>query len=46
MDYQKELEMYPDASADEKAELAQLANMQKDIAVADSAADFIRHPFF
>ena len=46
MDYQKELESYPDASVEEKRELEQLAGMQKDIAIADSAADFIRHPFF
>lgn len=46
MDYQKELELYPDATPQEKEELQKLATLQKDIAVADSAADFIRHPFF
>ena len=46
MDYQKELEKYPDASTDEKAELQKLAELQKDIAIAGSAEDFIRHPFF
>ena len=46
MDYQKELESYPDAPADEKADLAKLAALQKDIAIAGSAEDFIRHPFF
>jgi len=46
MDYQKELENYPDAPEEEKAELAKLASLQKDIAIAGSAEDFIRHPFF
>lgn len=47
MDYQKELEKFQDAlSDDEKKELSKLAGMQKDIAVGDSAEDFIRHPFF
>lgn len=46
MDYQKELEKYPDATTEEKAELSKLASMQKDIAIAGSAEDFIRHPFF
>lgn len=46
MDYQKELEKYPDASAEDKKELEKLASMQKDIAIAGSAEDFIRHPFF
>jgi len=45
-DYAKELENYPDASEEEKAELAKLATMQKDIAIGGSAEDFIRHPFF
>ena len=46
MDYQKELETYADAPAEEKAELEKLANLQRDIAIAGSAEDFIRHPFF
>lgn len=46
MDYAKELENYPDAPADERAELEKLASLQKDIAVSGSAEDFIRHPFF
>jgi hypothetical protein len=46
MDYQKELENYPDAPEEEKAELAKLASLQKDIAISGSAEDFIRHPFF
>lgn len=46
MDYQKELEKYPDAPAEEKAELEKLAGLQKDIAIGGSAEDFIRHPFF
>lgn len=46
LDYQKELEKYADAPPEEKAELAKLAGMQKDIAVGDSAEDFVRHPFF
>lgn len=45
-DYQKELETYTDASADEKADLEKLAALQKDIAISGSAEDFIRHPFF
>lgn len=46
-DYQKELDLYRDSLSDlEKTELQKLANMQKDIAVGDSAEDFIRHPFF
>ena len=47
MDYQKELEQYQDQlSDDEKKELSKLAGMQRDIAIGDSAEDFIRHPFF
>lgn len=46
MDYAKELQSCPDASADERADLEKLATLQKDIAVAGSAEDFIRHPFF
>ena len=46
MDYKKELENYPDAPAEEKAELEKLASLQKDIAISGSAEDFIRHPFF
>lgn len=47
MDYQKELEKFQDQlSEEEKKELSKLAVMQKDIAVGDSAEDFIRHPFF
>jgi hypothetical protein len=47
MDYQKELEQYQDQLSDEeRKELSKLAGMQKDIAVGDSAEDFIRHPFF
>jgi len=46
MDYQKELETNPDALPEEKAELEKLASLQKDIAIAGSAEDFIRHPFF
>lgn len=46
MDYQKELENFPEASPDEKAELQKLATMQKDIAIGGSAEDFVRHPFF
>lgn len=46
IDYAKELEKYPDATPEEKAELSKLAEMQKDIAIAGSAEDFIRHPFF
>jgi predicted HD phosphohydrolase len=47
MDYQRELETYKDSlSDDEKKELSKLAGMQKDIAVGESAEDFIRHPFF
>lgn len=45
-DYQKELETYVDASPEDKAELEKLASLQKDIAIAGSAEDFIRHPFF
>lgn len=46
MDYQKELENYPDAAPEERKELEKLAAMQKDIAISGSAEDFIRHPFF
>lgn len=46
MDYKKELETNPDLPEAEKAELEKLATMQRDIAVGDSAEDFIRHPFF
>lgn len=46
MDYQKELELATDVSVDDKADFAKLAAMQRDIAVAGSAEDFIRHPFF
>jgi hypothetical protein len=46
MDYKKELESYPDASPEDKAELEKLAGLQKDIAISGSAEDFIRHPFF
>jgi uncharacterized protein YjgD (DUF1641 family) len=46
MDFAKELEKYPDASPEEKKELEQLAGMQKDVAIGNSAEDFIRHPFF
>ena len=46
MDYAQELDKYPDASDEEKAELRKLAELQKDIAIGDSAEDFIRHPFF
>ena len=47
MDYQKELETYQEQLSDaEKKELSKLAGMQKDIAIGDSAEDFIRHPFF
>ena len=45
-DYQKELNESPDALPEEKAELEKLVELQKDIAVSDSAEDFIRHPFF
>ena len=46
-DYQKELDKYKDTlTTDEKSELQQLAGMQKDIAIGDTAEDFIRHPFF
>jgi len=46
MDYQKELETHPDLDAADKKELEMLASMQTDMAVAGSAEDFIRHPFF
>ncbi len=46
MDFQKELEKYPDAPEEDKQELQKLASMQRDIAIGDSAEDFIRHPFF
>lgn len=46
MDFQKELEKYPDATPEEKAELSKLAEMQRDIAIGASAEDFVRHPFF
>ena len=47
MDYQKELEKYQEVlTGDEKKELELLAGFQKDIAISDSAEDFIRHPFF
>ena len=47
MDYQKEIEKYgEDLPASDKADLEKLASMQKDIAIAGSAEDFIRHPFF
>lgn len=47
MDYQRELEQYQDQLSDEeKKELSKLSGMQKDIAIGDSAEDFIRHPFF
>lgn len=45
-DYQKELEKYADAPAEEKVELEKLASLQRDIAIGSSAEDFIRHPFF
>lgn len=46
-DYQKELEKYQAVLTDEeKKELQKLAVMQKDVAVGESAEDFIRHPFF
>jgi len=46
MDYGAELAKYPDLPEDEKQELEKLSHLQKDIAVAGSAEDFIRHPFF
>lgn len=46
MDFQKELEKYPDLDDADRQELEKLAEMQKDIAVGGSAEDFIRHPFF
>ena len=46
MDYQKLLDESPEALPEDRAELEKLANMQKEIAVAGSAEDFIRHPFF
>lgn len=46
MDFQKELEKYPDLEGPDKDELQKLAGMQKDIAIGGSAEDFIRHPFF
>ena len=46
MDYQKELETHDDISTEDKAELEKLAALQKDVAIAGSAEDFIRHPFF
>ena len=46
LDYGEELKKYPDAVPEERAELEKLSNLQKDIAVADSVEDFIRHPFF
>lgn len=46
MDYQRELDESPDVLPEEKADLEKLIELQKDIAVSDSAEDFIRHPFF
>lgn len=46
MDYQKELEKYADAPAEDKADLEKLVSIQKDIAIGSSAEDFVRHPFF
>lgn len=46
MDYQKEIEKYPDLDTPERQELEKLIVMQKDIAIGNSAEDFIRHPFF
>lgn len=46
MDYQKELEKYPDAPLADRQELEKLAVLQKDIAIGGSAEDFVRHPFF
>lgn len=46
MDYGSELAKYPDLPEDERQELEKLSNLQKDIAIAGSAEDFIRHPFF
>lgn len=45
-DYAKEIEKYPDMPEIEKQEMQKLASMQRDIAIGDSAEDFIRHPFF
>ena len=45
-DYARELAEASEAPAELKQELEQLVSMQKDIAVAGSAEDFIRHPFF
>lgn len=45
-DYQKELEKYPDAPLADRQELEKLAQLQKDIAIGNTAEDFVRHPFF
>lgn len=45
-DYAKELAEATDATPESKQELEKLATLQKDIAIAGSAEDFIRHPFF
>ena len=48
-DYAREFESVKDdpfVRAEDKMELDKLASLQKDIAIAGSAEDFIRHPFF
>lgn len=46
MDYQKEIEKYPDMELADRQELEKLAQLQKEIAIGGSAEDFVRHPFF
>lgn len=46
IDYEKELAASANAPDEEKAELAKLVGMQKDIAIGGTAEDFVRHPFF
>jgi len=46
MDFQKELEKHPDLEGPERQELEKLVDLQKDVAVGQSAEDFVRHPFF
>ena len=45
-DYSKELAEAVDAPPEDKKSLEKLVELQKDIAIAGSAEDFIRHPFF
>ena len=46
MDYEKELQKYPDAPLADRQELEKLAQLQKEIAIGNTAEDFVRHPFF